>query len=123
MITAILVGHRAIGEGVKEALEAISGPTEGIVVISNEGRSTRDLTEVIHRAVEESGNAGSIIFVDVFGGSCWRSAKHALGEHSRLVTGYNLPMLLSFMHKRENYPIEELPAIMETDGKRGITSE
>ena len=123
MIKGLIVGHRNIGEGLLNALESISGSFENIIFISNNGLSTNEIAEKIKDAYKEYQNDDVMIFVDVYGGSCWRAAKIAKLSGSHIVTGLNLPMLLSFVNKRNTFSSDELYTILETDGKRGIKSE
>jgi len=122
VIRGLLVGHAGFGEALLKALESISGVHEEIIPVSNEGLSTRDIADRIQDAARDSHDEGIIVFVDVFGGSCWRAAKSARIPMSRIITGFNLPMLLSFVNKRTILPFEELAEVMENDGKRGICS-
>ena len=123
MITGLIIGHRNVSTAFLEALESISGTYENLIPISNDGLSTQEIVDKIKDAFTESTGEEVIIFVDVFGGSCWRAAKMARLPRSHIITGLNLPMLLAFVNKREKLPFDDLFAIMETDGKRGIKSE
>ena len=123
MIKGLIVGHRNIGEGLLNALESISGSFENIIFISNNGLSKNEIAEKIKEACKEYQNDDVMIFIDVYGGSCSRAAKIAKLSGSHIVTGLNLPMLLSFVNKRNTFSFDELCTILETDGKRGIKSE
>ena len=123
MIHGLLVGHKDIGEGILRALKSITGDIEHFAYISNEGLSTKELVEQIKVFSDEHQEEGLIIFVDLFGGSCWRAAKMAKLDNTYIISGANLPMLLSFINKRESFSLSELPDIIENDGKRGITLE
>lgn len=123
MIQGIIVGHRDIGEGFLRALESIAGSREHILFLSNDGLSTNDLADEIRKVAAGSAHEGTIIFVDAYGGSCWRAAKLARVSRCRIISGLNLPMLLSFMNKRETVSFDEFPDVMVTDGKRGIKTE
>ena len=123
MIKGLIIGHRDIGKAFIEALESISGRTEHVDCISNKGFSTDELAEKIKSFCSIDCQDGVILFVDIFGGSCWRAAKKAKSSKAHIVTGLNLPMLLSFVQKRKTISIDELPSVIETDGKRAIMSE
>ena len=123
MIAGLIVGHGDFGMAIQSALESISGESEKISFISNKGLSTKELAENIKAFTTNIHDEGLIIFVDVYGGSCWRAAKMAKSPKSYILTGLNLPMLLSFIHKRKIFSFDDLPGVLDTDGKRGITSE
>ncbi|MFC1560971.1 PTS sugar transporter subunit IIA [Candidatus Latescibacterota bacterium] len=122
MIKGFIVGHKNIGDGLLKALESISGPFENIFFFSNNGLSTSELADKICAACNDCDDE-VMILVDVFGGSCWRAAKMAKLPRCHIVTGLNLPMLLSFVNKRKTFSFDELYTIIENDGKRGIISE
>ena len=123
MIKGLVVGHRKVSAALLEALESISGTYEYLIPISNDGLSTRELVDKIKGAFSENTDEEVIIFIDVFGGSCWRAAKMAQLPRCHIITGLNLPMLLSFVNKRKTLSFDDLSAVLETDGKRGIKSE
>ena len=123
MIKGLIVGHRNIGEGLLNALESISGSFENIIFISNNGLSTNEFAEKIKDVCKEYQNDDVMIFVDVYGGSCWRAAKMAKLPRCHIITGLNLSMLLSFVNKRDSFSFDELSSILVIDGKRGITAE
>jgi len=123
MIKGLIIGHRDIGKAFIDALESISGRAENIDCISNEGLSTDELTEKIKSFCGTNCQDGVVLFVDVFGGSCWRASKKAKSPNAHIVTGLNLPMLLSFVQKRTTLSVDELPSVMEADGKRAIMND
>lgn len=122
MIKGIIVGHQEIGSVLHRALECISGECENLLYFTTNGLSTKELASDI---IESGVNCddGVIIFVDVYGGSCWRAAKMAKLPKYHIISGLNLPMLLSFINKRDSYKYEELSKVIENDGKRGIRLE
>ncbi len=122
MIHGILVAHGSVGEGLLGAVRAMYGKVEGLDALSNEGLSTPELVDRI-RETAAAADDGVCIFTDAFGGSCWRAAKTARIPGSVVLTGFNLPMILSFVTKRDTVPFSDLPAVLETDAKRGITVE
>ncbi len=123
MIQGIIIGHGDIGAGLISALKSISSRDDDIEFITNTGRSTSDIAGEV-RAFSERVNCsdGLVIFVDLFGGSCWQGAKLANLPGSHVVTGVNLPMLLSFFNKRVTHAFEDLVIVLDRDGKRGITT-
>ena len=123
MIGGLIIGHSDIGESILRALKSITGSFEELYCLSNEGLSTDELVEKIKDFSTDKKVDGLLIFIDVYGGSCWRAAKIAKPDRSFIVTGVNLPMMLSFVQKRETFPFDDLPGILETDGKRGVKSE
>lgn len=122
MIRGFVIGHRDISNAFAAVLDSISGHVTDIYFFSNEGLSTGELAEAVKKTASDS-DEGTIIFVDLYGGSCWRAAKQAKLPKSHVVSGFNLPMLLSFINKRDSYSFDELPAVLKHDAKRGIMLE
>jgi mannose/fructose-specific phosphotransferase system component IIA len=122
MIQGIVVAHKKYSEAALGALAGMYGTVERLVSVSNEGLSSTELTELIRETADPGGD-GICIFVDAFGGSPWRAARSARIPGAVIITGFNLPMLLSFVTKRDTVPFSELPAVLEADGKRGIVVE
>ena len=123
MIKGLVIGHRDFSRAVMNVLESVSGDIECIDFISNEGLSTDDLTAHIQSLCQSVMQAGILIFVDMYGGSCWRAAKKANLQNTHIVSGFNIPMLLSFIHKRQTLPFDELVRTIGHDGKRAIRSD
>ncbi|MDP2983126.1 MAG: hypothetical protein Q8O92_07345 [Candidatus Latescibacter sp.] len=123
MIYGVVIAHKRVGDALLHALEGIYGVFENLKGLSNEGCSTKELADKIREECSFLPNPEVCIFVDVYGGSCWRAAKLAKLPACHILSGFNLPMLLSFLHKRAVIPFDEIPAILETDGKRGIIAE
>lgn len=123
MVKGLVIGHRDFSGAVMHVIESVSGDIECIDFISNDGLSTDGLTEQIQLFCEAGIQDGVVVFVDMYGGSCWRAAKKANIENTHIVSGFNIPMLLSFIQKRQTLPFDELVRIIEYDGKRAIRKD
>jgi mannose/fructose/sorbose-specific phosphotransferase system IIA component len=121
---AVVITHGPIGEALIEATQSILGKDEGLHGITVTGMSLTEIQDrllaIVHSPDEK--NEGVIIMVCLKGGSCWNvAAGIALQEKNvRLISGVNLPMLLSFMTKRVNLTLDNLLNELERDGIRGI---
>jgi mannose/fructose-specific phosphotransferase system component IIA len=120
MIMGIIVAHKDAAQGILRSLAGMYGEVGLLAALSNEGLSTNEMSERIFEASGSAGDDGVCVFVDVYGGSCWRAAKLARLPKAHVITGFNLPMLLSFVSKRESVSFGELPDVLAADGKRGI---
>ena len=120
MIEGLVIGHRNISEAVMNVLESISGSSENIYFLSNDGLATSELANKINTVSTNAHENGLFIFVDIYGGSCWQAAKMADFEKKHIITGFNLPVLISFLNKRDKFSFDELTEILENDAKRGI---
>jgi len=117
-LKGLVVAHDSIGEGLVRAVEKISGVRGVLTAVSNEGCDREKLTELVSDAVEET---PTVIFVDLFGGSCCHAAMRAEadGENVAVVTGVNLAMLLHFVHHLDQSAGEAALAAVEI-GNRSI---
>lgn len=119
MTRALLITHSTLGAALMASVESVLGPQEDVVVLSNTGQALDQITNSI---VPHLNGAPCIIFVDFCGGSPFMACKSiALApETTAIVSGVNLPMLLSFFTKRNTLNFAELSQAVKTDGLRGI---
>lgn len=119
MIPAIILTHGGLGGVLMDAVGKILGPQTDVSVISNEGLS---LDQILDAVENRLGDAPAILFVDHCGGSPFVACKSLRSRYPQhaVITGVNLPMLLSFFTKREKLAFDELVRMVESDGHRGI---
>ena len=103
------------GECLQSVIDII-GSQEGVNAISNRGLNLEELQEHIRENLPEDDEV--VIFVDFYG-SAYTAAKIA-GRGAPVISGVNMPMLLSFFTKRDTIPLKELIEVVAADGKRGI---
>ncbi|NUO18592.1 hypothetical protein HUU59_04015 [bacterium] len=119
MIRAILVTHGTLGKSLYEAAESVLGPQEGASVLSNSGLSLEQIQSKVRELLT---NEPTLIMVDLCGGSPFMACC-SLGKiqgDTAIVSGVNLPMLLSYFTKREKLSLAELSRTVENDAVRGI---
>ena len=124
MKNAILVTHGPIGEAIIEAVRGIMGVDDGLHAISVTNMSVAEISDRLSALVNapEEQQDGVIIMASLIGGSCWNVSVAAARNNPkvRVVSGVNLPMVLSFMTKRDSLPLDELARVVKRDGIRGI---
>ena len=101
----VVVSHAELAAALVVAVRAISGVSDALVAVSNEGCDPKSLVERIEVAI---GDRPAVLFVDLPGGSCLTSAlrlSRGRGERA-VVTGVNLAMLLDFVFHRDLPPAE-----------------
>ena len=125
MILAVLVTHGNLAGGLKSAVEQMLGEQEKFLTLSNAGLAGKDLVEKINQILEEQGHPATVIFTDIYGGSCWRSSRFVASRNPKvaIVTGVNLPMLLTFFTNRSKLDFHQLLAKVVQMGEEGIKSE
>jgi mannose/fructose-specific phosphotransferase system component IIA len=104
-LRGIIVTHAAVGEALVAAVANITGVTDALVPVSNDGCDRDALFAALARTV---GQGPAVLFIDLPGGSCLTGA--ATYAHGRpdlaVVTGVNLAMLLDFVFHRDLAPAE-----------------
>jgi mannose/fructose-specific phosphotransferase system component IIA len=108
-IPGILVAHGQLAREFKVTAESIAGPAGDLLCLSNEGQSTDSLAGEIGRALDETG-PGTVILVDLAGGSCMTAALKAVRTRPGhvVLAGMNLALVLDFIQKRHTQPLSEL---------------
>jgi mannose/fructose-specific phosphotransferase system component IIA len=116
---AIILTHGTLGRVLLEAAEMAIGPQPNVEVISNTGMSLEQMIEAVDARLAE---IPTILFVDYCGGSPYVACAtlRALHPAHTLISGVNLPMLMSFFTKRDKLPFADLVQTVESDGHRGI---
>jgi mannose/fructose-specific phosphotransferase system component IIA len=118
MIRAVILTHGSLGQELMAEVQAVLGPQTDADVLSNHGMS---LEQIIGSAQSHLG--GSLIFfVDFCGGSPYVACAtlQQLHPECAVISGVNMPMLISFFTKRNQLAFGELVETVETDGHRGI---
>ncbi len=121
-VLAVLVTHGALGDELLRTAEAILGPQERVLVVSNQGASLEGLSETLRERIAEHPEMPVFLFVDLRGGSCGHACQEILRMHSQTLvfSGVNLPMLLEFLHYRGKVPVGELRDRLLAKGRDGI---
>jgi PTS system mannose-specific IIA component len=101
---ALLVMHSDLADALLRAATKVYGAVDGVEVLSNEGLSREDLEQAITRRVQDW-REGGLVLTDFWGGSCHICGVAAARGHGDVVvvTGINLPVLLDYLHNREEY--------------------
>jgi len=125
MIGCVILTHGDLCFGLKNTLEQMMGKQEGLSVISNLGVGKDQISLKLKKAINEDRfKQGVVIFVDLFGSSCWQIAKNIASQNQNVavLTGVNLPMLVKFFSKRKTLPFEKIVSLVKEEGEKGIRS-
>jgi mannose PTS system EIIAB component len=116
---AIIVTHKSLGGALMDAIQGMIGPQPDFEVLSNDGLSLDQIATVVEGRLDE---VPTVLFVDFCGGSPYVACKSLRERHPQcaLVSGVNMPMLISFFTKRDKLTFTELVETVEADGHRGI---
>ena len=123
MVGAVIIAHSSVGKGLLGTAEYIVGKIEGITSVSivyetNVFEARKKISEAINEVNEGD---GILLLTDLFGGSPSNIAFSFLNNGKvEVVTGVNLPMILTFWAKRANTPLHEIAKYVQLSGTRGI---
>ena len=116
----VLVTHGSLGKTLLDTAFSIVGRQENCWVVGlSPERGIEELKKKLQK-VAKNGEGNLLILADFFGGSPCRAALSVFGKTHPVLTGVNLPMLLSFLNFRDRGVGEELPGKLLREGRRGI---
>jgi len=120
-VPALLVMHGDLAEALMRAAAKVYGPVDGVTVLSNEGLSRGALEATILEAAA-GWEHGGLVLTDFWGGSCHTSGLAAARARRgvAILTGVNLPLLLDFLHNRDQYGAAELADRLVQKGRDSI---
>jgi len=115
-LKGVVVSHAALAQGLVDAVRLITGESDPLIPLSNEGCESGVLASRLKEAI---GDAPAVIFVDLPGGSCLQAAvKHQRGTAGvAVVAGVNLAMLLDFIYHRDLSPMDAARRAVDTGGR------
>jgi mannose PTS system EIIA component len=120
-VWGVIFAHGEMAQGMVDAVTRISGVSDALVAISNDGKGPEAMRAQLLEAV---GNRCAIIFTDMASGSCATTAAISCKEKGcrrAVVCGVNLPVLLDFVFHR-SLPLEELVPRLLGKGRDGLRS-
>jgi mannose/fructose-specific phosphotransferase system component IIA len=121
----IIITHGNMGQCLIGTLARITGENQDLLFLSNEGRDADDLVETLGDMSQPFAGQPLFIFTEIRGGSTWFAARKVARQRGlcAILTGVNLPMLVSFVSKRMVLAPTELQEKMIDDAQRGIALE
>lgn len=123
MVGAVIVAHSLIGKELIATAEYLVGQMNGIAVVSIDCKMEAfEARQIISEAINQVDlGDGVLILTDLFGGSLSNLSFSFLNkEKVEVVTGVNLPMILTFWNKRENMGLMDLAKTVQLSGMRSI---
>jgi len=125
MTGGIAATHGKLGKSAIEAVINIVGEIDCLISVSNDGLSLNQIEKILSDAISQlSDCTDTIIFVGLRGGSLWNVANRISKNNPKIyvISGLNLPMLISFITKRNDLTIDELLDVIKKDAIRDIQS-
>jgi PTS system mannose-specific IIA component len=123
-VPALLVTHADLAAAMLRAAAQVYGSVDDVEVLSNEGLSREQLEESIERQIG-TWRSGGLVLIDFWGGSCHLCGAAAVRGHGEvvIVTGINLPMLLDYLHNRDQYAPADLAERLQKKGQDSIRAQ
>ncbi|MFW5730346.1 MAG: PTS sugar transporter subunit IIA [Desulfonatronovibrionaceae bacterium] len=122
MIGIILVTHGNFGQSLLEAASMIMGSDENCHALGVDVSRPMDeiIKELKHLVSSLDSGHGVLILTDMFGGTPTNISLSLLSpDHTEVITGVNLPMLLKALEGRTR-KLEDLAQEIKGAGKQGI---
>jgi PTS system mannose-specific IIA component len=123
MVGILVISHGRLAEALISSVEFLVGNLQKIRGVSiwpkDKGKEVRDR---IQKEIEEVNDGdGVVILTDVMGGTPTNLSLSFLeDEKVEVVTGVNLPMLLTLSSYRKGRSLREIGRLLKKSGRRGI---
>lgn len=124
VIGIVLVSHGPLAEGLKGAAEMIVGQQERFLAVGMGPAADVDQlrTQIEAAAAQANDGAGTLVLVDLMGGSPANASAYLATSGTPVVCGASLPMLLEVLTSREHTSLEELTGTALQAGKDGVVN-
>lgn len=123
MIGLVIVTHGALGREFRRALEHVVGPqTQFETIAVDEDFDKDELLSGIRASIRRVNHGdGVVLLTDLFGSTPSNLAVDAMnGSRIELISGINLPMLISLASNRQNSDMAHLVSEAKSCGRRYI---
>jgi PTS system mannose-specific IIA component len=123
MVGAVIIAHSSIGSQLIATAEYMVGELQGITAVSIDfEKNVFEARKVISQAMKQVDQGdGVLLLTDLWGGSPCNIAFSFLNDEKvEVVTGINLPMILTFWNKRRDSSLQEIAKYVQSSGTRGI---
>lgn len=114
--------HGQLAFEIIRTVEKLFGTATHLHAFSNDGMSPAGLYQEVRKLLDREKPQELLAMVDLRGGSCWTVGKMLAQEEGGMpiLSGVNVPMVVSFLSKRERLTFEELPQVLIDDALRGV---
>lgn len=120
-IGILILSHGDFCESALRTAALLGADAEGVSALSLRENVSMESYESEVRAALSALPAGSLVFLDLFGGTPFNQVMRLLSTYPiHAVTGFNLPMLIEAMSSREEYAGPELVEAVLSAGAAGI---
>ena len=123
MVGILVVSHGKLAEALISATEFLVGSLQKVKGVSIWPKEREEEVKArIRKKMEEVDDGdGIVILTDIFGGTPTNSSLSFLeNEKVEVVTGVNMPMLLTLASYRKGKSLEEIGSLVKKAGRRSI---
>ena len=109
---AFIITHGDLAFHLNEVSQKLIPSEIPLYCFSNSKDSIENIIDLVLKVIENDKPEKVIVFVDLLGGSCWHAAMSVKKQNSNvaILTGINIPALVSFM---VNYSKLEWPELLD----------
>ena len=123
MVGILIVSHGRLADALISSVQSLVGNLEKIkgVPISSKEREEEVKDRIQKEMAEVDDGDGVVILTDIFGGTPTNLSLSFLeDEKVEVVTGVNIPMLLTLASYRKGRSLREIGSLVKKSGRRGI---
>ncbi len=124
MIGVVILTHGRFGEDLLKTACGIMRETEKVTSLNLSRRlDFQSLRKMVVEAIQNlNAESGVLVLIDAYGGTSYNTTLPLLKDYPlSLVTGVNLPMVLSALTNRHRLPLEALAKKVSEDAKKTIS--
>jgi PTS system mannose-specific IIA component len=124
MIGAVIITHSGIGRELITTAEHLVGEIDGIVAVTvHSEMNAFEARKAISQAIKQVDQGdGVLLLTDLLGGfPCNIAFSFLNNDKVDVLTGVNLPMILTFWSKRPNSALPETAKTIQRSGMRSIS--
>lgn len=126
MYRIIVASHGPMAQGMKESLEFVMGPAQGVEAVCLDEDGISKFSGRVKEAVEKSGDEETLVLVDFAFGSPFNEFSKEAGsfkKHFEILTGVNLPALVEAVNAQQQGQTlaEAIPAVREASVMQSFT--
>jgi PTS system mannose-specific IIA component len=123
MVGILVVSHGRLAEALISSVQFLAGNLKRVKGISIWPRDRKEeVKDRIQKGIGEVDDGdGVVILTDIFGGTPTNLSLSVLeGKKAEVVTGVNLPMLLTLSSYRKEKSLREIVRLVKKSGRRSI---
>jgi PTS system mannose-specific IIA component len=123
MVGVLIVSHGKLAEALISSVQSITGNLQKMMGVSIRPTERKEeVKERIRRKIAEADDGeGVVILTDILGGTPTNlSLSFFKNEKVEVVTGVNMPMLLTLSSYRKGKSLREIGTLIKKSGRRSI---